>query len=72
MISLRWGSSGGGGGCGWRCSWGRCVDPLLTQGRATVAAAAGEISLVTAGEKWAEVGQELRLIIPGSVWSVQL
>ena len=37
-----------------------------------MAAAAGEISLVTAGEKGAEVGQELRLVIPGSVLVSQI
>ena len=54
-------SSGGGGG------GGGGVDPLLTLGRTTVTAAAGEVSLVTAGEEGAEVGQELRLVIPGSL-----
>ena len=29
-------------------------------------AAAGEVSVLTAGEKGAEVGQELGLVIPGS------
>ena len=57
------GGGGGGGGCG---GGGGRVDPLVTQYRTTVTATAGEVSVLTAGEKGAEVGQELGLVIPGS------
>ena len=47
-------------------SGGGRVDPLVTLCRTTVTATAGEVSVLTAGEKGAEVGQELGLVIPGS------
>ena len=59
------GDGGGGGGDGGGGGGG--VDPLLTLGRSTVTAGAGGVSLVTAGEEGTEVGQELRLVIPGSL-----